>query len=142
MHMTSNPPVKTDQPNYGAKNAYYILGDTHLSVAVAHRLSADGHSVCIVTEADTRSELPGVRGNPADLRTLEAAGVADASTVIVATGTDRQNLLIAQLVRARFGARRVIALVNEPDRIPLFVDAGHEPLCVTTALADAIGEVV
>ena len=81
-------------------------------------------------------------GDPATIDALVDAGVATASTVIVATRSDRRNLLIAQLVRARFDVPEIITFVNDPDRVPLFAEAGHEPFCVATAIAEKFGETI
>jgi trk system potassium uptake protein TrkA len=95
-----------------------------------------------VSESYESPESSGLRGDPTDVLALEAAGVADASTVVVATRSDRRNLLIAQLVRTRFDVPRVVVLVNVPERLEPLAEAGHEPVCVTSALADVLTESV
>ena len=136
--MTSNPTAVDDRTPECEQSAHYVLGGRHLGYAVARRLRADGHAVCVVDESHDRSETPGFRGDPADIRTLEAAGVGSASTVIVATGSDSRNLLIAQLVRANFDVKNVVVLVNTPDRVEIFTEAGHHPVCATSALSDTL----
>jgi trk system potassium uptake protein TrkA len=121
---------------------HYVLGGTHVGIAIADRLQAVGHRVAIVDDSYEPGDVPGFAGDPATIDVLVDAGVATASTVVVATNSDRRNLLIAQLVRARFDVPRVVVFVNDPDRVPLFADAGHEPFCVTTAVAETFGETV
>lgn len=121
--------------------ACYVLGGEHVGTALARRLRTHG-AVCVVDESFDSSDSDGFRGDPTDVRTLEAAGVAAASTVVVATPSDRRNLLIAQLVRTAFEVSRVVVLVNAPDRFDLLEAAGHEPVCATTALADALVDTV
>ncbi|SFR51529.1 NAD-binding protein [Halogeometricum limi] len=121
---------------------HYVLGGAHLGTAVAERLQAAGHRVAIVDESYESSDVPGFAGDPAIPDVLAASGVADADVVVVAARSDRRSLLIAQLVRARFDVPRVVALVDKPERTSLFADAGHEPLCVTSAVSAAVGESV
>lgn len=121
---------------------HYVLGGTPAGVAVAEHLQATGRDVAVVDDSYEPSDVPGFSRDPTTVEALSESGVGDASTVVVATGADRRNLLVAQLVRTRFDVPRVIAFVNDPDRLPLFEAAGHEPFCVTTALSEAFGEAV
>lgn len=119
---------------------YAVLGGNHLGEAVANRLHAAGKRVCVVTESPSTTTLPSVEGDPTDLSTLEQAGVSEAKTVVVATTTDARNLLVAQLMRAHFDVARVVVLTNRPDNVTTVGDAGHEPLCATSIIADAVVE--
>jgi len=121
---------------------HYVLGGGHVGASVADRLRGAGHDVCVVDELYEPSESCGFQGDPSDARTLEAAGVASASTVVVATRSDSRNLLIAGHIRARFDVPRVVVLVNAPDRLDVLADAGHEPICATAALSTALTESV
>ncbi|MDS0298296.1 NAD-binding protein [Halogeometricum sp. S1BR25-6] len=138
--------TETTQPFDGAEETaqatHYVLGGAHVGTAIAERLRDGGHRVVIVDESYESRDIPGVTGDPAVVDVLSESGVESDSTVVVATRSDRRNLLIAQLVRARFDGPRVIAFVNDPERRSLFTDAGHESFCVTTTLSDAVGEVV
>jgi len=126
-----------------AKDAtHYILGDDHVGIAIAEQLPTNGQRVATVNESHKSDDVPGFVGDPSAIDVLSEAGVGTASTVLVATRSDRRNLLIAQLIRTRFDVSRIITFVNEPDRIPLFAEAGHEPFCVTSALSQAVGEAV
>jgi trk system potassium uptake protein TrkA len=132
----------TDPSSETQEATHYILGGATVGIALAKQLQAAGHRVAIVDDSYDSPEIPGFEGDPATVDVLVESGVETAATVIAATGSDRRNLLIAQLVRTRFDVPRVVAFVHDPDRIPLFEDAGHEPFCVTTALAEACGETV
>jgi Trk K+ transport system NAD-binding subunit len=123
-------------------STHYVLGGEHVGIATAERLRANGHRVVFVDEAHDADTVPEFAGDPAAVDVLSASGVGNASTVVVATHSDSRNLLIAQLVRAQFDVPRVVVIVNDPDRRSLFAEAGHEPFCATTALAEAVGDVV
>jgi len=138
--MKPNQPAGEDGATDRAGTAYCVLGGGDLGRSVARALHDTGHAVRLVEDSPPRSEIPVTSGDPADVELLEAAGIADASTVIVATGSDPRNLLIAQLVRARFDVPRTLVLVNSPSRLDTFQEAGHEPVCATTVLSEALIE--
>jgi len=128
----SDPPVEVTRAEQ------YVLGGGHVGEVATRRLRAADHAAAHVDESYDSTEIPGLRGDPADLHTLREARVSDASTVIVAARRDRRNLLIAQLVSARFDVPEVVVLANAPDRLDAFAEAGHEPVCVTSAVSDAL----
>jgi trk system potassium uptake protein TrkA len=117
---------------------YHVLAGDHLGSAVARRLRADGHSVSLVEDAwAADGEGP---TETVDVGRLEAAGVGEASTVVVATGSDSRNLLVAQLVRTQFDVSDIVVLAHQSERVALFEDAGHDPVCATDALSKALVE--
>jgi trk system potassium uptake protein TrkA len=119
---------------------HYVLGGGSLGLTVAQLLREEGHTVTLVDETVESTDCPTVEASPTDLAALRAAGVTDASTVIVAARSDRRNLLVAQLVRTQFDGPRVIVLANAVDRVDAFADAGHETVCVMSALGAAVAE--
>lgn len=135
--------VKESAAGDGTPNAsHYILGGGPVAIAIAEELQARGHQVIVVDDSYEADDIPVFNGNPAAKEILAESGVDDASRVIVATRSDRRNLLIAQLVRAGFDVEDVVVFVHDPDRAPIFADAGHEPFCVTSALVDGFGETI
>lgn len=117
---------------------HFVLGGGRVGETLAARLGAAGHAVAHVDETYDTTEIPGYRGDPAEVRTLRAAGLSPGSTVFVATPSDKRNLLIAQLVATTFESTRTLVLANARDRFELFADAGHEPVCATSALSAAL----
>lgn len=129
----------TDEPTAETAPAdYVVLGGSHLGESVARGLQAEGHSVALVDETRCPDDLPVHPGDPADVDLLAAAGVGEASTVVVATGDDSRNLLVAGLVRAHFDVPEVLVLVHVPDRRDVVAGAGVVPVCATSALTDAL----
>jgi len=122
----------------GAPAEYYVLGGEHLGASIARRLREAGHSVSLVDETQDSTETPGLRGNPSDVQVLTDAGVSENATVVAATSRDRRNLLIAQLARVHFDVAETFVLVNTPERYDLVAEVGHEPICVTSVLSDAV----
>lgn len=138
MKSTPNRAKRSGRPEEATNAEQYVLGGGDVGKGVAERLNSGGYAVAFVDESYDSSEFPGQQGDPADLQTLEEAGLADASTVIVAARRDRRNLLIAQLVSAHFDVPRTLVLANTPERSDLLVEAGHETVCATSALSDAV----
>lgn len=75
--------------------------------------------------------------DPIDGAALDREDIGTVGTAIVASREDGRNLLAAQHLRLR-RAERVITLVNDPDNVAAFADAGVEPVCVSTVLAAAL----
>jgi len=140
--MVSIRSTEDDSPDDVQDDTHYVLGGDHLGIAIAEQLQANGQQVTIVGESHDLKDIPELVGDPSVLDVLSASGIGAASTVIVATRSDRRNLLVAQLVCTHFDVPRTIVLVNNPDRTALFADAGHEPFCVTTILSTAVSEAV
>lgn len=138
MRSNANQSAVEDSTLDGSKTVYFILGGGELGEAIARRLQSDGYSVRVVDETYDAATVPGHRGDPADRRTLEAAGLSSAVGVIVATDTDSRNLLIAQLVAVNFDVDEVVVLVNGPERGDAIEAVGYQTICATTALSSAV----
>lgn len=101
--------------------------------AVVLFLGEDEHAVERTAEAGVDARL----ADPSETATLDREEIGAMGTAIVASRTDRRNLLVAQLLRLR-RTERVIALVNDPGNVEAFAAAGIEPVCATTMLASAL----
>lgn len=121
---------------------YVVLGGGPIGSSIARRLHADRYAVHLVDESKNSPDIPGFRGDPAKIRDLEEADLSEVSTAIVTTQSDRRNLLIAQLVRAKFDVNRIVVLTNDPEKRDLFEAAGHDAVCATTAISTAISEAI
>lgn len=138
MKLKPNLSTRSEPPHGVVEAEYYVLDGGQVGEAVAKRLSAEGYTTALVDESYNPSELPGRAGDPTDVRTLKEVGLSDESTIVVASQLDGRNLLIAQLVSANFDVSRVMVLANAPERYDLLAEAGHEPVCATTALSEAL----
>jgi Trk K+ transport system NAD-binding subunit len=139
---TRTTPRSTDDARSGgaAPAGHFVLGGDHVGVAIAQRLRAAGHAVTFVDEACDAGDGPDLEADLTDLGRLAESGLETAESVIVGTRSDARNLLVAQLVRTRFGVPRIVVLVNDPELVPVVADADHEPFCVTTALSGTVAE--
>lgn len=114
-----------------------VLGGGATGLEVASELAARGRSVTLVDEATTvgRARRAGVDAHESALDTAKRAVDRTAATVVVATGSDARNLLLAAAAPRSFDAERVVALVNDPRNRPAFDDAGVETVCVSRSVA-------
>ncbi|QLG28741.1 NAD-binding protein [Halorarum halophilum] len=120
-----------------------IIGGRGAGETLAEELANESGEVAFLGDdhrAVERAAAAGADARVVDLKTgtaLDREGLDGPDVVIVASHEDGRNLLVAQLVRIR-RANRVIALVNDPENVDAFVDAGVEPVCASTALASAL----
>lgn len=134
------------------KHSLYVIvvGCGRLGSAVALRCSLAGHRVVVIDrsaaalETLTRASFGGFthEGDAAEPATLVHAGVERADLVIAATQNDNVNLLVAQVARAHFGVRRVIARVFDPRRQAVYKQLELETVCPTSlAIEELVGRV-
>jgi trk system potassium uptake protein TrkA len=116
----------------------YVLGGGAVGAAVTRRLHEEGHAAALIDESHEASDIPIRSADPNDARVLDEVGLETASTVIAATASDSRNLLIAQRVKSQFDTDHIVVLVNKPGRVAAIADSGHEPVCATTVLGDAL----
>lgn len=112
-----------------------VLGGGHLGRGLADELAGE-NDVTLVDENEAivnRANTNGVTAlcaEPTDVDALRTAGVAGTDLAVVATTTDRQNVLATQLLRTRFGVEDVVVLVNDPDVREAVESLGTEAVCV------------
>jgi Trk K+ transport system NAD-binding subunit len=65
--------------------------------------------------------------------------VPNAKAVIVATSSDKVNLLVSQVIRSNFGDKRIVARANSTSNLSAFTEAGIEtmsPIQATAAILE------
>jgi trk system potassium uptake protein TrkA len=130
-----------DEPSTATTGgSWYVLGGGHVGEAVARYLGEAGHTASLVDDSHESSVVPSHSADPTDVRALTETGIGPGSTVVVTTDDDGANLLVAQLVRVHLDPDRIVVLANSPETVSLLEDAGHEPICATTALSLGVTE--
>jgi trk system potassium uptake protein TrkA len=77
-----------------------------------------------------------------DVEVLERAGVAEADAAVVATNGDNTNIVVAQVLRARWEVPCVVVRILDPARAAFYAERGLRTVCPTqTAIASITDEV-
>ena len=118
-----------------------IAGGGRVGYYLAKTLLAEGHEVVLVekrpTELHPLSLALGdiiLTGDACEARTMDEAGVSRADVVAAVTGEDDDNLVICQMAKQRFGVKRTIARVNNPDNVDLFSRLGIDQTVNSTQI--------
>lgn len=123
----------------------FILGAGRVGNELTSRLQAEGgHRLTIIERDRARAEALAescpssvlvLNADGLDADTLRQEGVGSADLYLAVTDDDRTNILAALLAK-RIGARRVLALVNQPELLGLATSLGVDA-CVSPRLATA-----
>ena len=121
-----------------------VVSDTHVGSELASKY-ASRTDVCLVTDRRRVAERPSenvetVVGDPTSPETLEATG--DVTAAVVALRTDRQALLVTQLLRTNLNVESVVVLLNDPDRTDAIAETATAVVCRSTCLARALQQTV
>ena len=125
-----------------------IMGAGKVGSSIARWLLAGDHEITIIDNAPQRcsaieDELGGVviMGDATEATILARAGASRADLLIATTRRDDENLVACQLAKHRFGAQKVVALVNVPEHVELFARLGIDvTVNLTELLVDRIQE--
>lgn len=121
-----------------------VIGCGRVGSRIARDLQADGWDVTVVDEKEEALSRLGsswsggfVVGHGMDSTILRRAGVEEADAVVVATNGDNTNLVIAQVVKKRYGIETVVVRILDPARAEFYAARGMETVCPTkTAIAE------
>jgi trk system potassium uptake protein TrkA len=129
-----------------------VIGCGRTGSAVAKGLAGDGWDVTAVDESEDALLRLGsswrggfILGHGLDTSVLERAGVSDADAAVVSTDGDNTNLVIAQVLKRRYGLEQVVVRVLDPARARFYREKGMETVCPTqiaiSELLDAVRSV-
>ena len=121
---------------------YFIIGGGgKVGFYLGRELIDQGHEVLIIENLAARAEFISnelgnvvLRGNADEASTLADAGAERADVVIAVTGDDEDNLVICQVAKKRFGAKRAIARINDPRNESIFKLLGIDATVNATEL--------
>ena len=126
-----------------------VIGCGRVGSAVAKGLLAEGWDVSVVDETEDALMRLGpawrggfVLGHGMDTEVLEEAGIEDADAAVVSTTGDNTNLVIAQVLRQRYGIETVVVRVLDPARAAFYEERGLQTVCPTqTAISELLAGV-
>lgn len=118
-----------------------IVGGGQTGRSLARLLLERRHEVCLIEKNHVRCALLANEldaavfpGDGTNVSVLEAAGTRKANCVMAVTGVDQDNLVAAQLAQGHFGAKKVIARVNDPRNAETFRALGIRNVVSSTDL--------
>jgi trk system potassium uptake protein len=117
-----------------------VAGGGKVGANLARTLLRGGHEVAIIEqrrdhweELEEEFEHRAILGDATELFVLERAGIARPPDLVVAvTGDDEDNMVICQMARLHYGAKKVIARVNDPRNQAHFDLLGISPTVSAT----------
>lgn len=126
-----------------------IIGADETGRLLAERLVTAGETVSIIDSLEENiikaKLLKGVNvylDDATNPDVLRKADVPNAKCVIVATPSDKVNLLVSQVVRSNFGDKRIVARANSTSNLSAFTEAGIETMSPTLAAAAILENMV
>lgn len=125
-----------------------LAGGGRVVYFLAKRFISKGYAVAIINRnaddceglARALEEAVVVHGNATNPKILEDAGAPLADVFVALTPNDADNLLMCQLADLRFGVRRTLALVNDPDNEAVFRNLGIDAAFSTTNIIGSLVE--
>jgi len=125
----------------------FLLGGGQIGMQVAQTLQKKNHTIKIIEKNDQNCKLIAEKldnvlvlcSDSYDVETLKAEGISMADAFIAVTNDDSANIL-GSLLAKKYGVRRSIALVNDPELVNLAPTLGVDA-CVSPRLATA-GEIL
>ena len=131
------------------RNYTVIAGCGRLGAHLADTLSGRGENVLVIDSNQNAfrrlsSSFGGLvlTGDATDLDILHEARISDAVAVLAVTGSDNVNIMISQLARERFGVKKVIARLYDPDCARICREFGIAAVCPAAFSAGQIVDIL
>lgn len=126
-----------------------IVGADETARILAVRLVESGESISFIdTNTENCSLAKEMRGasvfcaDATKSEILRKGGITEAKCVIVATSSDKVNILVCQAIRADFPDKRLVARVNSTSNLAAFEQAGIEVMSPPQATATILENIV
>ena len=91
--------------------------------SVEHQITFIEKDETLCNEIEARFHMPIIQGDGSKAEIIEQAGVKNIDVAIAASGDDSRNVIVA-LQAKRIGIPKVIAIVQDPDYMPLLEEKG------------------
>ena len=125
-----------------------VIGGGKVGASLGRTLDEAGHVVSLIEASRDRAEdliedvdFMVFHGDGSDVELLQAADVGRVDWAVAVTGQDEDNLVACELART-FGAKNVLARLNNPLNEPTFSALGVPVVGVTGLMAQVISREV
>jgi|SRR5579875_1793368 len=122
-----------------------VVGAGKVGFYLTRALLSEGQEVVVIEKDPVKADrittaLGGtaITGDGAEVSTLELAGASRANVIAAVTGDDEDNLVIAQVAKARFNVPRTIARINNPKNEFIFTKLGIDATVSATQVILAL----
>ncbi|MGB9736161.1 MAG: potassium channel family protein [bacterium] len=122
-----------------------IIGSGRLGSSLADVFSKRGDSVLVVDQNESkfiyiedRERIEFLVGNSTDEKILRQALKKPADIVLVVTGNDYTNIMIAQKIKIIDKTIRVIIRLFDKNLVSVYTELGIEVLCPTSLTIEAL----
>ncbi|NLH63195.1 MAG: TrkA family potassium uptake protein [Erysipelotrichaceae bacterium] len=124
-----------------------VAGCNAVGIALAEKLSKDGHDIAIVDRNQNCFDKLGsgsnyltVAGIPIDEDVLKEAGIEKADGVYAVTDDDNTNVMIAEVASKIYHVQRTIVRIDDPIKQEVMKSLCMQVICPVTLCVDAMYE--
>lgn len=118
-----------------------VVGCGKIGYYLTRALLASHNEVVVIERDSRRSEMAAdefgsimVASDGTEPTVLREAGARRCDLLISTTGSDATNLMACQVAKSEFSVPKVIAVVSDPDHVPLFKSLGIDVTISTTEI--------
>ena len=104
------------------KNKTLVIGCGQLGAIIANKFSKEGKNLLVIDESESAFEQLSedfsgytITGECTDLEVLESAYIKTCRDVIIATGDDSINVLVATIAKKLYNVPNVYVRLSDPD---------------------------
>jgi len=127
-----------------------IMGCGRVGSSLAHRMDAEGHSVCVIDKRpreDLRYLTHGfggrvLQGNGFSRATLIDANIVQADVFVAVTSGDNSNIVGARVARDHYRVPKVVARIYDPRRADIYRDLGIPTVATVRWTSNQIHQLV
>ena len=126
-----------------------VVGCGRAGSVLSNLLSLEGHSVVVIDTSEERfndlnNQFSGITilGSGMDLSVLREANTHNADIFVAITGNDNLNLVSAQIAKKIFDVHRVLARVENLQKIDAYRHYELEIVSATNLLAEHLAEMI
>lgn len=129
------------------KNKVILVGGLYKAIALATSLTDRGYSVTVINNSyedcmkiAENNKVKVIQGDGTRTYVLEDAETYENDIAIALTKHDEDNLVISQLCKKKFGVKKTVSLVNDPQKTEFFYKMGIDSVICASNIITSILE--